>query len=111
MRLVARCHPGQHTQGRVDPDATFEFVPRTRDVRGMDRIPFDVRGCSAHIALVTARSRCCWIPTSSATSHCNRWRAFIQAADLPHDDDQSSTGLAPGVLAIFDGTRDDCDNR
>ena len=30
----------------VDPDATFQFVPRTRDVRGMDGIPFDVRGAA-----------------------------------------------------------------
>ena len=30
----------------VDADATFQFVPRTRDVRGLDGIPFDVRGAA-----------------------------------------------------------------
>jgi hypothetical protein len=28
----------------IDSHATFQFVPRTRSVRGMDGIPFDVRG-------------------------------------------------------------------
>ena len=30
----------------IDADATFQFVPRTRDVRGLDGIPFDVRGAA-----------------------------------------------------------------
>src|SRR6185503_12297790 len=30
----------------IDAEATFQFVPRTRDVRGMDGIPFDVRGAA-----------------------------------------------------------------
>jgi hypothetical protein len=28
----------------VDSSATFEFVPRTRDLRSNDAIPFDIRG-------------------------------------------------------------------
>ncbi len=28
----------------IDAEAIFEFVPRTRDVRGIDAVPFDVRG-------------------------------------------------------------------
>ena len=28
----------------VDADAIFEFVPRTRDVGGIDAVPFDIRG-------------------------------------------------------------------
>ena len=50
----------------VDADATFQFVPRTRDVRGMDGIPFDVRGaalthrggrCTFEVLLETLRPR------------------------------------------------------
>jgi len=28
----------------VDAEASFEFVPRTRALRGIDAVPFDVRG-------------------------------------------------------------------
>ena len=41
----------------IDPDATFQFVPRTRDVRGMDGIPFDVRGA----ALTHRGGRCTFL--------------------------------------------------
>lgn len=88
----------------VDPDATFQFVPRTRDVRGMDGIPFDVRGA----ALTHRDGRCTFevlLETFALDDPAlNRMSRVIHAADLPQD--EPSTSLAPGVLAIFDGIRD-----
>lgn len=88
----------------IDPEATFQFVPRTRDVHGMDGIPFDLRGA----ALSHRGGRCTFevlLETYSlkdpALLHMSR---IIHAADLPQD--EPSTSLAPGVLAIFDGVRD-----
>jgi hypothetical protein len=91
----------------IDPHATFQFVPRTRDVRGMDGIPFDVRGaglthrggrCTFEVLLET------YALDDPALQHMSR---IIHSADLPQD--EPSTGLAPGVLAIFDGVRDGSD--
>ena len=91
----------------VDPDATFQFVPRTRDVRGMDGIPFDVRGA----ALTHRGGRCTfevlletYALDDPALKHMSR---IIHSADLPQD--EPSNGLAAGVLAIFDGVRDGSD--
>ena len=88
----------------IDADATFQFVPRTRDVRGIDGIPFDVRGA----ALTHRGGRCTFEVlletyelTDPALQHMAR---VIHAADLPQD--EPSNMLAPGVLAIFDGIRD-----
>src|SRR5215207_5713534 len=69
----------------IDPEATFQFVPRTRDVRGMDGIPFDVRG-----ATLTHRGGRCTFEVlldtydleDSALQHMAR---VIHAADLPQD--------------------------
>jgi len=88
----------------VDPDATFQFVPRTRDVRGMDGIPFDIRG-----AALTHRDGRCTFEVLLDTHRLDdpaltRMSRIIHAADLPQD--EPSTSLAPGVLAIFDGIRD-----
>jgi hypothetical protein len=92
----------------VDPDATFQFVPRTRDVRGMDGIPFDVRGAT----LTHHGGRCTFevlLDTYALTDPAlQRMSRVIHAADLPQD--EPSTSLAPGVLAIFDGIRDGCDS-
>jgi hypothetical protein len=92
----------------VDADATFQFVPRTRDVRGMDGIPFDVRGA----ALTHRGGRCTfevlletYALDDPALEHMSR---IVHSADLPQDD-EASTGLAAGVLAIFDGVRDGSD--
>jgi hypothetical protein len=91
----------------VDPEATFQFVPRTRDVRGMDGIPFDVRGA----ALTHRDGRCTFevlLETYALTDPAlARMSRVIHAADLPQD--EPSTSLAPGVLAIFDGIRDGSD--
>src|SRR3981081_2856559 len=88
----------------LDPGATFQFVPRTRDVRGMDGIPCDVRG----VALAHRGGRCTfevllepYALDDPGLTHMSR---IIHAADLPQD--EPSTGLAAGVLAIFDGVRD-----
>jgi len=91
----------------VDPDATFQFVPRTRDVRGMDGIPFDVRG-----AALTHRDGRCTFEVLLETYALDdpavrRMSRIIHAADLPQD--EPSSGLAAGVLAIFDGVRDGSD--
>jgi hypothetical protein len=88
----------------VDPDATFQFVPRTRDVRGMDGIPFDVRG-----AALTHRDGRCTFEVLLGTYSLDdpaltRMSRVIHAADLPQD--EPSTSLSPGILAIFDGIRD-----
>jgi hypothetical protein len=88
----------------IDPDATFQFVPRTRDVRGMDGIPFDVRGA----ALTHRGGRCTFEVLIEAYELTNpalkRMARVIHAADLPQD--EPSNSLAPGVLAVFDGIRD-----
>jgi len=88
----------------IDHDATFEFVPRTRDVRGMDGIPFDVRGA----ALTHRGGRCTFevlLETYALTDPAlERMSRVIHAADLPQD--EPSISLAPGVLAVFDGIRD-----
>jgi hypothetical protein len=90
----------------IDADATFQFVPRTRDVHGMDGIPFDLRGatlshrggrCTFEVLLET------YTLDDPALQHMGR---VIHAADLPQDD--PSPTLAPGILAIFDGIRDGC---
>jgi hypothetical protein len=87
----------------IDPEATFQFVPRTRDVRGMDGIPFDVRGAS----LTHRGGRCTFEVLLEAYTltdpSLQRMSRVIHAADLPLD--EPSTSLAPGVLAIFDGIR------
>lgn len=88
----------------IDAEATFQFVPRTRDVRGMDGIPFDVRG-----AALTHRGGRCTFEVLLETYELNdpalrHMARVIHAADLPQD--EPSNTLAPGVLAIFDGIRD-----
>ena len=90
----------------IDPDATFQFVPRTRDVRGMDGIPFDVRG-----ATLSHRAGRCTFEVFLDTYAIDdpalrRMGHVIHGADLPLD--ESSSSLAPGVIAIFDGIRDGC---
>jgi hypothetical protein len=88
----------------VDPEATFEFVARTRDVGKLAGIPFDIRGAE----LSHRDGRCTFqrlldkYELRDRALH--RMGAIIRGADLPHED-----GLPPeaaGVQAIFDGIRD-----
>ena len=88
----------------VDPGATFEFVPRTRDVTRLDGIPFDIRGAE----LGHRDGRCTF--ESLLEKYELRDRALrrmadiIRGADLPHED--GNPPESPGVAAVFDGIRD-----
>src|SRR5438552_16041518 len=91
----------------VDADATFQFVPRPRDVRGMDGIPFDVRGaglthrggrCTFEVLLET------YALDDPALKHTSR---IIHSADLPQH--EPSTDPTAGDLANFAEARDGSD--
>lgn len=91
----------------VDAEATFEFVPRTRDLRGIDAVPFDVRGaelghrggrCSMEALIDKYELR---DPALSVMAR------IIRAADLP--DQEPAPAVTAGVQAIFDGIRDGCE--
>jgi hypothetical protein len=88
----------------VDPEATFEFVPRTADLSAAAGIPFDVRGAE----LGHRGGRCtleALIDKYELTDEALRRMArIVRAADLPQED--LTPVVAPGVLAIFDGIRE-----
>jgi hypothetical protein len=88
----------------VDPDATFEFVPWTKDLSRTAGIPFDVRGAE----LGHHRGRCtleALIDRYELTDEgLRRMALIVRAADLPQD--EPAPAVAAGVLAIFDGIRD-----
>ena len=88
----------------VDAAATFEFVPRTRDVSRANGIPFDLRGAE----LGHRHGRCTLEALIDkyeiADEALRRMARIVRAADLPQDDPVPA--VAPGVLAIFDGIRD-----
>lgn len=90
----------------VDPHATFQFVPWTRDVSRLSGIPFDLRGAE----LSHRGGRCtleALIDKYDLTDAALRSMArIVRAADLPHD--EPAPAVAAGVLAIFDGIRDGC---
>jgi len=88
----------------VDPNATFEFVPRTRDIRKLDGIPFDVRGAelSHHDGRCTFESLLEKYELRDPALR--RMATIIRGADLPHED--ASPPESAGLLAIFDGIRD-----
>jgi hypothetical protein len=88
----------------VDPEATFEFVPRNRDVRQIDAIPFDTRGAELghHLGRCTFETLIAKYELSEPGLR--RMAAIIRGADVPCDDDAPSE--AAGVAAIFDGLRD-----
>jgi hypothetical protein len=88
----------------IDPEATFEFVPRTRDLSGASGIPFDVRGAELghHGGRCTLESLI--DKYELADPALRRMARIIRAADLPQE--EPAPAVAPGVLAIFDGIRD-----
>jgi hypothetical protein len=88
----------------VDPEATFMFVPRTKDVRGMVETPFDIRGaplshrgerCTFEVLVETHRL------TDSALRHMG---LIVRGADLPYEDGMPAE--SPGIRAVFDALRD-----
>jgi hypothetical protein len=88
----------------VDAGATFEFVPRTRDLSRVSGIPFDVRGAElghhhGHCTLEALIDK-----HEIRDEALRRMARIVRAADLPLDD--PAPAEAPGVLAIFDGIRD-----
>jgi len=88
----------------VDAGATFEFVPRSRDVSGASGIPFDMRGAE----LGHHGGRCTLEALVDkyelADRALRRMARIIRAADLPQE--EPAPDIALGVLAIFDGIRD-----
>jgi hypothetical protein len=88
----------------VDPEAIFEFVPRTRDIGTMDGIPFDFRGAE----LSHRNGRCTF--EALLEKHelrdegLQRMAKIIRSADLPQE--EPSAREAAGVLAVFTGIRD-----
>lgn len=88
----------------VDPDATFEFVRRTRDVNTLDGTPFDIRGAE----LSHRGGRCTFerllIKYELHDPALARMGTIVRGADLPHD--EGVPAESPGVLAVFDGIRD-----
>jgi hypothetical protein len=88
----------------VDRDATFEFVPRTRDVSKLAGIPFDIRGAE----LGHRDGRCTFESLLEKYElrdpALRRMASIIRGADLPHE--EGAPPESPGVLAIFDGIRD-----
>lgn len=88
----------------VDPEATFEFVRRTRDVSKLGGILFDIRGAD----LSHRGGRCTFERLLDKYELHDRalarMGAIIRGADLPHA--EGIPDESPGVLAVFDGIRD-----
>ena len=88
----------------VDPDATFEFVKRTRDTTAVDAIPFDIRGAE----LGHRNGRCTFENLLEKYElrdpALRRMGMIIRGADLPHED--GAPAESAGVAAVFDGIRD-----
>jgi hypothetical protein len=88
----------------VDPEATFTFVPRTKDVDAILGTPFDIRGAE----LSHRGARCTFeVPLERHGLHdpaLGRMGLIIRGADLPHED--ASPAECSGVRAVFDGLRD-----
>jgi hypothetical protein len=86
----------------VDPDAVFEFVPRSGDLP-VGAIPFDMRG-----AELGHRGGRCTFETllelhELRDRSLQRMGLIIRGADLP--DDPEAPPESAGVAAIFDGIR------
>jgi hypothetical protein len=88
----------------VDPDATFQFVPRTRDLERLPGIPFDIRGAELghHDGQCTLEALIARYEVDDEPLR--RMARIIRSADQPQDD--PAPEVASGVRAIFDGIRD-----
>lgn len=88
----------------IDAQATFEFIPRTRDPRKLEGIAFDMRGAE----LGHRQGRCTFDTLLDKYElhdpALRRMADIIRAADLPHE--EGAPAESAGVLAIFDGIRD-----
>jgi hypothetical protein len=88
----------------VDPDASFAFVTRTKDVASISGTPFDMRGAE----LSHRGARCTFevlLERHGLTDPAlRRMGLIVRGADLPHED--ASAPEASGVRAVFDGLRD-----
>jgi hypothetical protein len=88
----------------IDPDATFEFVPRTRDLSGIDAIPFDIRGAELghHDGRCTLEALIDKYELRDAAL--TAMALIVRAVDVPGQD--PAPAAASGVRAVFDGVRD-----
>ena len=88
----------------VDPDATFEFVPRTRDLEQVRGIPFDIRGAELghHDGQCTLEALIAKYEVDDEPLR--QMARIIRAADQPQD--EPAPVVAAGVRAIFDGIRE-----
>src|SRR5712691_7283917 len=81
----------------VDPSATFEFIARTRDVRRVEGIPFDIRRAE----LGHRDGRCTFESLLEKyelrDQALTRMARIIRGADLPHED--GAPPESAGVLA------------
>jgi hypothetical protein len=88
----------------IDPEATFEFVARTRDVRKLSGTAFDIRGAE----LGHRDGRCTFESLLEKYElrepALRRMAAIVRGADLPHE--EGAPPESQGVAAIFDGVRD-----
>ena len=88
----------------VDPQASFVFVPRTKDIRGMAETPFDIRGAS----LSHRGERCTFEVLVEMhrlmDAALGRMGRIVRGADLPYEDGMPAE--SPGVRAVFDALRD-----
>ena len=87
----------------VDPDATFEFVKRTKDVSGTAGIPFDIRGAELGHHGGRCTLEALMDKYELADEALRRMARIVRAADLPQE--EPAPAVAPGVLAVFDGIR------
>ena len=89
----------------IDSGATFEFVPRTRDIRKLAGIPFDIRGAELSHRDGRCTFECLIAKYELRDPALGRMAAIIRGADLPEDEGRPPESA--GVLAVFDGIRDE----
>ncbi len=96
----------------IDPDATFEFVPRTRDIRAMDGIPFDCRGAelSHHDGHCTFEAL---LEKYELTDDgLQRMAKIIRSADLPQEEpsapEAAGVPFLPGSATASRRTKSAC---